>query len=252
MSTRRHDGIGTGQGIRALHMRRTVCLIPTLNEGPTIGEVVRKARNLVDRVVVVDGHSDDETPEMAGIHGADVLVQEGFGKGMAIRTAFQTVNEDIIVIIDGDSTYDASEIYSLVQPILRDEADMVVGSRLMGKMEEGAMTSFHRLGNNGFNALINLLTGSHITDSQSGFRAIKGGWARSLSLVSTSFEIETEITMKALKHGLRITEIPISYRRRVKTVSKLSGFKAGWRILKTIIRCSLEKQDEKPLVESKN
>jgi glycosyltransferase involved in cell wall biosynthesis len=227
-------------------MRRTVCLIPTLNEGPSVGEVIRKARKLVDKVVVVDGHSDDETPEMAKIYGAEVLVQEGFGKGMAIRTAFKKVDEDILVIIDGDSTYDASEIDSLVQPILRDEADMVVGSRLIGKMEEGAMTSFHRLGNNGFNALINLLTGSHITDSQSGFRVIKGVWARSLSLVSTSFEVETEITMKALKHGLRITEIPISYRKRVKTVSKLSGFRAGWRILKTIIRCSLEKPVKTP------
>ena len=221
-------------------MRRTACLIPTLNEGPTVGEVIRKARRLVDKVIVVDGHSDDETPEMAKIHGAEVLVQEGSGKGMAIRTAFQTVEEDILVIIDGDSTYDASEINSLVQPIMRDEADMVVGSRFMGKMEDGAMNSFHRLGNNGFNALINLLTGSHITDSQSGFRAIKGAWARSLNLVSMGFEIETEITMKALRQGLRITEIPISYKKRVNTTSKLRGFKAGWKILKTITRCSLE------------
>ena len=229
-------------------MRRTVCLIPTLNEGPTVGEVILKAKNLVDRVVVVNGHSDDETPEMAKIHGAEVIEQEGSGKGMAVRTVFQTVDQDIL--IDGDATYDASEIDSLIQPILRDEADMVVGSRLTGKMEEGAMSSFHRLGNTGFNALINLLTGSHITDSQSGFRAIKGVWARNLKLASISFEIETEITVRALQHGLRVIEVPVTYRKRVNTVSKLSGFKAGWRILKTIIRCSVEKQEFKPLIES--
>lgn len=229
-------------------MRRTVCLIPTLNEGPTVGEVILKAKNLVDRVVVVNGHSDDETPEMAKIHGAEVIEQEGSGKGMAVRTVFQTVDQDIL--IDGDATYDASEIDSLIQPILRDEADMVVGSRLTGKMEEGAMSSFHRLGNTGFNALINLLTGSHITDSQSGFRAIKGVWARNLKLASISFEIETEITVRALQHGLRVIEVPVTYRKRVNTVSKLSGFKAGWRILKTIIRCSIEKQELKPLIES--
>jgi hypothetical protein len=74
-------------------------------------------------------------------------------------------------------------------------------------------------------------------------------WARNLKLASISFEIETEITMRALQQGLRIIEVPVTYRKRVKTVSKLNGFKAGWRILKTIIRCSLEKQEYKPLIQ---
>jgi dolichol-phosphate mannosyltransferase len=218
-------------------------LVPTLNEGSTVGEVIRKARNLVDEVVVIDGHSDDETPDMAKIYGAEVLVQEGSGKGMALRTAFRLIDANILVIIDGDDTYDASEIDALILPIIQGQADMVIGSRLMGKIEEGALTSFHRLGNLGFNALINLLNGSHFTDTQSGFRAIKGVWAKTLKLASTSFEIETEITIKALKHGLRIVDVPISYRKRVNTVSKLNGFRHGWRILKTIVKCSLEKND---------
>lgn len=224
-------------------MNRTVCLIPTLNEGSTVGEVIRKARDFVDEVVVVDGHSDDETPKIAKIYGAEVLVQEGSGKGMALRTAFRLTNADILVTIDGDDTYDASEIDALILPIIRDQADMVIGSRFMGKMEDGALTRFHRLGNLGFNALINLLNGSHFTDTQSGFRAIKCVWAKTLKLTSTSFEIETEITIKALKHGLRIVDVPISYGKRVNTVSKLNGFQHGWRILKTILKCSLEKND---------
>ena len=121
----------------------------------------------------------------------------------------------------------------------------------MGKMEKGAMTLIHQFGNNGFTTLINILTKSHITDSQSGFRAIKGEWVRNLELVSTSFEIESEITMSALRQGLKVAEIPISYRRRVNSASKLSTFRHGWRILRTIIRCSLEEQDSKAHNESR-
>jgi glycosyltransferase involved in cell wall biosynthesis len=95
MVSRSHDWVGNSQGAGALHMKRRACLIPTLNEGQSVGEVIRKARKLVDKVIVVDGHSDDETPEMAKIYGAKVLVQEGFDKGMAIRMAFKTVDEDI-------------------------------------------------------------------------------------------------------------------------------------------------------------
>jgi len=219
--------------------RRIVCLIPTLNEGPTVGEVIDKARNYVDRVVVVDGHSSDDTSEVATKLGVEVLPQEGKGKGMALRTALSKIEEDVYVIIDGDATYDATEIESLIQPILLGEADMVVGSRLDGKMEEGAITGFHQLGNHAFNAMINVLNGSRISDSQSGFRAIDGRWVRSLGLDSKGFEIETEITIKALRKGMRVKEVPITYKKRNGTPSKLGGFKSGYRIVKTILRCSL-------------
>ncbi len=219
--------------------KRIVCLIPTLNEAPTVGEVICKARDLVDRVIVVDGHSKDDTSKVALKFGVEVLPQEGTGKGMALRTAFSKIDEGIYVIIDGDATYDASEINSLVQPIIEGEADMVVGSRLDGKMEEGAINGFHKFGNHAFNSMINILNGSHISDSQSGFRAIDGRWVKSLGLDTEGFEIETEITIRAIKKGMRVKEVPITYRRRNGTPSKLSGFGAGFRIAKTVLRCSL-------------
>ena len=215
------------------------CLIPTLNEAPTVGEVIQKAKHYVDRVIVVDGHSSDNTSEVAMKCGVEVLPQEGKGKGMALRTAFSKIDGGIYVTIDGDATYDASEIYSLVLPIIKGEADMVVGSRLDGKMEEGSITGFHQFGNHAFNAMINILNGSRITDSQSGFRAIDGMWVRSLGLDTEGFEIETEITIRAIRKGMRVKEVPITYRKRNGTRSKLSGVGAGYRIFKTILRCSL-------------
>jgi len=222
-----------------MNNKRIVCLIPTLNEGPTVGEVIDRARNYVDRVVVVDGNSSDDTPKVAMELGVEVLPQEGKGKGMALRTAFDKIDEDIYITIDGDATYDAAEIDSLIQPILMGEADMVVGSRLDGKMEDGAITSFHQLGNHAFNAMINVLNGSRISDSQSGFRAIDGKWAKCFRLQARGFEVETEMTIQAIKMGMRVKEVPITYRKRTGSPSKLSGFGAGYRIVKTILRCSL-------------
>jgi dolichol-phosphate mannosyltransferase len=219
--------------------KRIVCLIPTLNEAPTVGQVIRKARIFADRVIVVDGHSSDDTLLISNRLGAEVLLQEGKGKGMALRTAFDKIDEDIYVTIDGDATYDVAEISLLVSPMLRGEADMVVGSRLAGNMEEGAITGFHQFGNHAFNIMINALNGSHISDSQSGFRAIDGKWAKCFRLQAQSFEVETEMTIQALKMGMRVKEVPITYKKRTGSPSKLSGIGAGYRIVKTILRCSL-------------
>ncbi|MCJ7633315.1 glycosyltransferase family 2 protein [Candidatus Bathyarchaeota archaeon] len=227
---------------------KTGCLIPTLNESPTITEVIRNAHGLTDLIVVVDGNSIDDTVRVAKNSGAEVLIQEGKGKGMAIQTALSKIEADIYVIIDGDATYNPSEINTIVSPVIDGEADMVVGSRLLGQMEKGAISWTHLLGNRFFNALINILNHSEISDSQSGFRAIAGEAFRNLRLCSKDFEIETEITVRALRNGLRVKEVPISYKGRRGTSSKLNGFGAGMKILRTILRCSFEK----PIALSKN
>jgi glycosyltransferase involved in cell wall biosynthesis len=200
-----------------------------------VAEVVKKSKLFADRVVVVDGHSKDGTIQIALESGADMILQDGKGKGMALRTAFNKVEGDIFVIIDGDATYDALEMERVVQPILADEADMVIGSRLKGKMEEGSISKVNIIGNRLFNFLINLLFNGGITDSQSGYRAVNRKAVESLSLESKGFEVETEMAVKALKQGLRIVEVPITYGRRRGSPSKLSSFKAGSRILRTII-----------------
>jgi glycosyltransferase involved in cell wall biosynthesis len=139
------------------------------------------------------------------------------------------------VTIDGDATYDASELVNLVQPIIDGKADMVVGSRLKGCMEPGSISRVNKIGNNLFNFLINNIFNGEISDSQSGFRALSDYAVKQLNLTSHDFEVETEITIKALKAGLRIKEVPIQYSRRRGTKSKLHSFKDGSRILKTIL-----------------
>jgi glycosyltransferase involved in cell wall biosynthesis len=218
---------------------RIACIIPTLNEGVTVSEVIQKAQPYVDRVVVIDGHSHDNTCAQARQAGCDVMYQEGKGKGMALRTALARIDADIYVIIDGDATYDATEMSKLLRPVLDGDADMVIGSRLQGKMECGSISTLNIMGNHLFNLLINYLFDGRITDSQSGFRAFHRRVVADLSLSSQGFEIETELTVKALQRGLTILDIPITYRTRRGTPTKLSAFRAGSRIVATILACSL-------------
>ena len=220
---------------KSLKVDDVACIVPTLNEYSTVADVVSKAMRFTRHVVVVDGNSEDDTIEVASRAGAEVILQDGKGKGMALRTAFNKVNSDIYVILDGDATYDVMEMEKILQPILEGEADMVIGSRLKGKMEDGSISRLNRLGNRFFNFLINSFFHGEITDSQSGFRAISREAVGNMDLSSNGFEIETEMTIKALKQGLKIREVPITYMRRRGTPSKLNSFKAGSRILKTII-----------------
>lgn len=217
-----------------LYPSRMVCIIATLNEAATIAEVIRKAKPYVHAVVVVDGFSQDETCALARLAGSEVIYQEGKGKGMALRTAFRRIEADIYVTIDGDATYDAEEMAALIQPVIKGDADMVIGSRLQGKMELGAISRMNTLGNHLFNVLINHFFGGRITDSQSGFRAIHRRVLDRFPLTSQGFEIETELTVKALQHGFKIREVPITYGMRRGTPSKLSALRAGSHIMTTI------------------
>jgi dolichol-phosphate mannosyltransferase len=211
-----------------------VCIVPTLNEAPTIGEVVTSAQRLVDHVFVVDGGSSDETSQIAVRHGASVIHEARRGKGWALRTAFATVDADIYVTIDGDATYDPCEMSALLEPLLQDKADMVVGSRLLGKCETGAISWLNRLGNHLF-TFLTTVGRTTLTDTQSGYRALTRGCLEQFDLMAEGFEIETELTLQALHHGLRILEVPITYRYRRGTRSKLHAMRDGYRIAKTIL-----------------
>jgi glycosyltransferase involved in cell wall biosynthesis len=229
---------------------KIVCIIPTLNESATVAEVVNKAKKIADRIVVVDGHSEDGTSEIACKEGAEVILQDGEGKGMALRTVFNKIEEDICVILDGDATYDPLEMEQIIKPILEDEADMAVGSRLKGKMEEGAITRFNKVGNRFFNFLINSFFNGKITDSQSGYRALNRKAIESMNISSKGFEVETEMTIKALKQGLKVKEVPITYTKRKGTQTKLNSFKAGSRIMTMIIGSKLQRSKRKEYSET--
>jgi dolichol-phosphate mannosyltransferase len=214
-----------------------LCIVPTLNEEATIEEIVRLAKRFAHRVIVVDGFSTDNTYNKAINSGAEVIFQEGKGKGSALRTVFEEIRGDYIyVTIDGDATYDPLEMSNIIKPIIEDEADIVVGSRLQGKMEDGSISRTNIIGNKIFNFFINIFFKGKITDSQSGYRAMTRKAIDILDISSEGFEVETEITIKALKGGLDIIEVPITYRRRRGSSTKLRPLRDGSRIMITILK----------------
>lgn len=217
-----------------------VCIIiPTLNEAQSIGRVISSLPKRVDgkavNVLVVDGHSCDGTVEAAREAGAEVLLQRSIGKGAAMKEAVQMMNAEVYGFIDGDGTYDGNEFECIIGPILRNEADMVVGSRFLGKMEKGAVTRLNKVGNRLFNMMIMYALRQRFSDILSGYRAIKGEALRQLVLFSDGFEIEIEMTVEAIIRKLRIAEVPIAYSKRRGAPSKLRPVDDGARMARAVL-----------------
>jgi len=157
------------------------------------------------------------------------------GKGSAMREAVEQSDADIVVFIDGDGTYSASDLESMLEPLLSDQADMVVGSRILEKREKGSISAFNTIGNNLFNRTINFAMKSAITDSLSGYRALYKKTFKDLVLFSDSFEIEVEMTVEALAKAYRVVEIPISYGLRKGSRTKLDPIGDGIKIGRTLL-----------------
>ncbi len=226
----------------AQHLFRTVTiLLPALNEEAAIGRVLdelpietMRSMGYVPRVVVVDGHSTDATVAVARSHGVDVLPQMGTGKGWAVRTGLQKIRSDHVIMLDADFTYPAIKIPALLRQ-LEGGADIVVGSRFRGLMDEGAMRPINVLGNRFLSFLASALYGQRITDVCSGMWAFGPRAIAALDLNSEGFEVEAEIFAQAVKSGLRMEEIPIPYRRRIGQ-EKLRSVSDGVHIASNLIR----------------
>lgn len=212
-------------------------LIPTLNEEESIESVIKDFQVLgFEKILVVDGHSTDETVKKAKDAGARVLVQKGRGKGRAMKEAFEVIDEDYIILIDGDGTYLPSEANLLLDPVIRGEADHVVGNRF-GNLEGGALNPLNMFGNRIINYFFGMIYGVRLADILSGYRAFSLEAVRSLDLNVPGFEIESEMTIDSVKKGLRIKEVPITYRPRSKgTKTKLNPLRDGLKIVLTIYR----------------
>jgi dolichol-phosphate hexosyltransferase len=214
-------------------------IIPTLNEEKTIGTLIQSIHSSVSddavSVLVVDGGSTDRTPSICRTHNIRFLVQKGKGKGRAIREAVECSDADIIVFMDGDGTYSASDLHLLIEPLVNDKSDMVVGSRTMGRREKGSITTFNAIGNALFNRAINFAMKSSISDSLSGFRAVYRKTFNDLILFGDNFEIEVEMTVEALIKGYRLLEVPISYGLRRGSATKLDPIHDGIRIGQTLL-----------------
>lgn len=207
-------------------------VIPTLNEEKAIGEVVEGFVKKGYRVVVIDGHSTDRTREIAKEKGAEVIVQSGKGKGQAVAEAFELLDSDIIVLVDGDGTYLPEEVDRLLKPIMDGKADHVVGNRF-ANFEKGAFTRLNLFGNKVLNFFFRLAYGAELRDILSGYRALKKEVYKSVELKKQGFEVETELTVETLAKGFKIVEVPITYRKRGGK-TKLNPLKDGFRIGKTI------------------
>ncbi|OPY24247.1 MAG: Glycosyltransferase AglJ [Methanobacterium sp. PtaU1.Bin242] len=214
-------------------------VIPALNEEGIVGKTVRSVpreklneKGLETEIVVVDNASTDNTAQEAAEAGARVVREEKRGYGNAYLRGFKEAKGDIIVMGDADGTYPLDTTYEFIQPILKGEADMVMGSRLKGEIQKGAMPPLHRyIGNPFLTWLLNALFGAGVSDAHCGMRAIKRDAINKLNLHSGGMEFASEMIIEAARENLKIAETPITYYPRGGE-SKLSSFVDGWRHLR--------------------
>jgi len=185
--------------------------------------------------MVIDGCSNDGTAERAKAAGAEVIAEEQSGYGGAVLTGLRYAKGNVIVLTDGDGTYSLQDIPKLIQPITEGQADIVIGSRFLGKMQDGAMPLVNRIGNRILTWIYNLLYNENITDTQSGLRAFKRELFKDLTKYNPDFTFLQTVLIEASKEGKRIAEIPTCYLPR-KGDSKLNPLKDGYKILSVIIR----------------
>lgn len=211
-------------------------LLPCHNEGKAISRVISDFRNVIPsaEIVVIDNASDDDTGCRAAAAGAIVINEHLKGKGNAVRRAFSEIEADIYVMADGDGTYDAAALPELIERLVTDRLDMVVGTR--AEQGDGAYRSGHRFGNRMFNTVFAKLFGARFSDIFSGYRVFSRRFVKTFPAISTGFEIETEISVHAIMLRAPVCEIPTSYGARHEgTESKLRTYRDGARILSKIL-----------------
>ena len=215
--------------------RSIAILLPCYNEETTIAAVIESFRRVLPgaAIYVYDNNSTDQTAEVAAAQGAVVRRERYQGKGNVVRRMFADIEADIYVLADGDLTYDASAAGRLVDALVTENVDMVVGVRIGS---DQAFRRGHRFGNRLFNRTVAHLFGAGFTDILSGYRAVSRRFAKSFPAASSGFEIETELSVHALDLKLATTEIALSYGERPEnSKSKLKTYRDGAKILGSIL-----------------
>jgi len=213
--------------------------IPVLNEAATLAEIIRRCKPYSDDILMIDGHSRDESVSIARSSGARVIFDHRKGKGEAIRTAIPHLKRAIAVFVDADGSHDPDDIPRLVQPILDGRADHVSGSRLLGGSSElhgGFDECFRLMGSSLITACINHRFGVRLSESQNGFRAIRTDVLRDLGLREDITTIEQEMIIKTLKKGYRMAEVPTHEQKRKGGYSKISVKKVAFRYVWSALR----------------
>lgn len=227
-----------------LNIPKVSIIIPAFNEEKTIANVisgtiiVMEQLNMPYEIIFVDDGSTDNTGFIASLFKVKVIVnKKNRGKGYSLKKALQHASGEVIVTIDSDGEHKPKEIAPLLGAVLNG-IDVASGSRFMNT-QTGVTTKLNHIGNRIFNFAVMFLTGKIVTDSQTGFRAIKRSVLEKMNLLSDGYEIETEITVKSLKKGYVFKELPITVERRKFGSSKLKIIEDGKRIIGTILRTAI-------------
>ncbi len=220
-------------------MKQWTIIIPCHNEAQSIGAVLTSLKGIVPaaKILVVDDGSTDETASIAaGCEGVKLIrMDSNSGKGIALQRGIREADSLSLIFMDGDGQDHPEDLPTLMRQV--DEgARFVNGSKFIGDIEKGGISRLNYFGNRFMSGLINLLFGSRVTDSQSGFRAVSRELAASMHLVSKQYEIETEMLCKALKAGVEVREIPVTRKARTGGRTGFRRIHNGLRILATIFR----------------
>ena len=213
--------------------------IPALNEEATLAEIIIRCKKYSDDILVIDGHSTDNTADIARSFGVKVIFDHRKGKGEAIRTAIPHLQRKVVVFVDADGSHDPDDIPRLVQPILEGSADHVSGSRLLGGSSElhgGFDECFRLMGSSFITACINHHFGVKLSESQNGFRAIRTSVLKALDLREDITTIEQEMIIKTLKKGYRMGEVPTHEQMRKGGYSKISVKKVAFRYVWSMLK----------------
>jgi glycosyltransferase involved in cell wall biosynthesis len=224
---------------------RIAVLVPCFNEEAAVGAVIADFRKALPsaEIFVYDNNSSDRTAAVARDAGAQVRSERRQGKGRVVRRMFADVDADIYVLVDGDATYDAASAPRMIETLLSDHLDMVVGIRI--DQAEAAYRPGHRIGNRMLTGFLSVVFGQAFKDILSGYRVFSRRFVKSFPVLSDGFEIETELSVHALELALPVAEIETPYYARPEgSVSKLNTWRDGFRILGTILKLY---RSEKPL-----
>lgn len=220
-------------------MDKIAVLIPCYNEAKTIEKVVRDAKAALPEAViyVYDNNSTDDTAQIAQNAGAIVRHEYMQGKGNVIRRMFREIDAHCYIMVDGDDTYPMEYAAQMADLVLNKNSDMVVGDRLSSTYFTENKRPFHNFGNSLVRASINSLFDCDIKDIMTGYRAFSYGFVKTFPVLSKGFEIETEMTIFAVNNRMQIDNVVVEYRDRPEgSVSKLSTYSDGFKVIKTIIR----------------
>lgn len=221
----------------AKNMPKITIAIPCYNEELTIEKVINDfKRELPEaRIIVFDNNSTDKSVELSKRAGAEVVYENRQGKGNVIKKIFSVVNSEILIMVDGDDTYFAKDVHSLLDQFEKNiNIDMVVGRRMAKKIE--GMSKSHNLGNNFFRFILNSLFKTNFKDILSGYRIMTKNFYKNIPIQADGFEVETELTLQALDRKNTIIEVPIDYQSRPKgSFSKIREFSDGYKIMLTIV-----------------